>query len=199
MGNCRESRTFRDYLLGFYEQPFRIAARKVTNARSGPSTFFGQPRIIPPRRRYVSGSDLTQGVKDMLRKTIVALFAVASIGLLAPTVASARGGFGGFHGGGGGFHGGGFGGFRGGGFHGGGFHGGGFHGGGFRGAGIGLGLLGLGLAGAYGAYGYPYGYGGYYGSPYAYSDYYDDGGCYLVRQRIWTSYGWRVRRVQVCD
>jgi hypothetical protein len=55
------------------------------------------------------------------------------------------------------------------------------------------------LAGAYGAYGYPYGYGGYDGSPYAYNDYYDDGGCYLVRQRIWTSYGWRVRRVQVCD
>ena len=47
--------------------------------------------------------------------------------------------------------------------------------------GIGLGLA---LAGAYVAYGYPYGYG--YGSPYyAYSDY-DDGGCYLVRQRVWT-------------
>jgi hypothetical protein len=150
------------------------------------SKYFPPPRIIRPRGRYDFGSDLTQGVKDMLRKTIVALFAVASIGLLSPTTASARGGFGGFHGGGGGFHGGGFGGFR----------GGGFHGGGFRGAGIGLGL-GLGLAGAYGAYGYPYGYGGYYGSPYAYSDY-DDGGCYLVRQRIWTAYGWRVRRVQVC-
>ena len=66
----------------------------------------------------------------MLRKTIMALLAAGSIGLLSPTVASARGGFGG------------------GGFHGrGGFHGGGFHGGGFRGAGIGLGL-GLGLAGA---------------------------------------------------
>ena len=52
-----------------------------------------------------------------MRKTIVALFAVVSIGLLSPSVASAaRGGFGGFHGGGGGFHGG-FGGFHGGGFH----------------------------------------------------------------------------------
>jgi hypothetical protein len=60
------------------------------------------------------------GVEDMLRKTIVALFAVVSIGLLSPSVALARGGFGGFHGGGGGFHGG-FGGFHGGGFHGGGF------------------------------------------------------------------------------
>jgi hypothetical protein len=126
----------------------------------------------------------------MLRKTIVALVAVVSIGLLSPSVASARGGFGGFHGGGAGFHGG-FGGF-----HGGGFHGGGFRGGGFRGAGLGIGL-GLGLAGAYAAYGYPDGYG--YGSPYyAYSDY-DDGGCYLVRQRVWTPYGWRLRRVQVCD
>jgi hypothetical protein len=138
----------------------------------------------------------------MLRKSMVALFAAASIGLLlSPTVASARGGFGGggFHGGGGGFHGGfGGGGFHGGGFHGGGFHGGGFRGGGFRGAGIGLGL-GLGLAGAYAAYGYPYGYGGYYDAPYAYSDYSGDGGCYLVRRRVLTSYGWRVRRVQVCD
>jgi uncharacterized membrane protein len=67
----------------------------------------------------------------MSRKTIVALVAAAFIGLLSPSVASARGGFGG-----GGFHGGG------------GFRGGGFHGGGFRGAGNGLGL-GLGLAGAY--------------------------------------------------
>jgi hypothetical protein len=112
-----------------------------------------------------------------MRKTILALCAAVLVGLLSPTVASARGGFGG------------------GGFHGGGFHGGGFHGGGFRGAGIGLGL-GLGLAGAYGAYGYPYGYG--YDAPYAYSGYYGDDGCYLVRQRVWTPYGWRLRRVQVC-
>src|SRR5260370_2361039 len=55
----------------------------------------------------------------MLRKTMIAFFAIASVGLLAPDVASARGGFGGggggFHGvGGGGFHAGGFGrsGFR---------------------------------------------------------------------------------------
>jgi hypothetical protein len=128
--------------------------------------------------------------EGMLRKTFLALFAVASIGLLSPTVASARGGFGG-----GGFHGGGFhgGGFHGGGFHGGGFHGGGFHRG-FGGAALGLGL-GLGLAGAYAAY--PYG--GYYGYPYAYGDYYGDGGCYLVRRRIWTPYGWRIRRAEVCD
>src|SRR4030088_1544019 len=97
---------------------------------------------------------------------------------------------GGFHGGGGGFHssagfhgaGLGGGGFRGGGFHGrfasGGFHGGGFHRGGFhRRAFVGFGL---------GSYGY---YDGYY--PYAYNDdYYDDGGCYVVRRRVHTRYGW---------
>src|SRR5580698_3139895 len=83
------------------------------------------------------------GETVMLRKTAIALFAVASIGLLAPDVALARGGGGG---GGGGHGGGGFGGGHGGGGFGGahggfgGFHGGGFHGGGFRGRGIGLGL-----------------------------------------------------------
>jgi hypothetical protein len=77
----------------------------------------------------------------------------------------------------------------GGGFRGGGFRGGGFRGGGFRGAGIGLGL-GLGLAAPY----YGYGYRGY---PYGYSSYYDPG-CYLVRRRVWTPYGWRFRRVTVC-
>jgi hypothetical protein len=64
----------------------------------------------------------------MLRKTMIALFATASVGMLAPSVASARGGFGGGGGSGGGFHGGG---------GGGGFHGGGFGGGGFRSAAIG--------------------------------------------------------------
>ena len=41
----------------------------------------------------------------MLRKMMIALFACASVAMLAPDVASARGGFGG--GGGGGFRGGG--------------------------------------------------------------------------------------------
>src|SRR5258708_2887323 len=68
----------------------------------------------------------------MLRKTMIALFAAASVGMFAPSVASARGGFGGGGGGGGGFHGGGGGGFHGGG-GGGGFHGGGVGGGGLRG------------------------------------------------------------------
>jgi hypothetical protein len=76
------------------------------------------------------------------------------------------------------------GGGHGGGFHGGGFHGGGFHGGGFRGARFGLGL------GLYAPYGYPY---------YGYSgDYDDEGGCYLVRQRVHTRHGWRIRRVEIC-
>jgi hypothetical protein len=71
--------------------------------------------------------------------------------------------------------------------HGGGFGGhggfGGFRGGGFRGGGFGF----------YG-YGYPYGYGGYY-PPY----YGDAGVCYVVRQRVMTRYGWRIRRVSVCE
>ena len=100
----------------------------------------------------------------MLRKTIIALFAVAAVGLVLPFAAFAAG-----------HH---HGGFHGGGFHGGGFRGGGFRGGGFGGFGFGI-----------GGYGYPYGYGGYY----------DDGGCYLVRQRVMTPYGWRLRRIQVCD
>jgi hypothetical protein len=70
------------------------------------------------------------------------------------------------------------GGGHGGGGHGG-FHGGGFHGG-FRGGGFGLGL-GLGY------------YGGYY--PY----YGDVGVCYVVRQRVMTRYGWRIRRVSICE
>jgi hypothetical protein len=69
---------------------------------------------------------------------------------------------------------------RGGGGHG--FGGGGFRGGGFRGGGYGFG------------FGYPYyGYGGYW--PY----YGDEGVCYAVRQRVKTRYGWRTRRVSVCE
>src|SRR6266403_2469833 len=93
--------------------------------------------------RVEVGSDSSSRRMIMLRKTAIALLAVASVGLAAPTMALARGGGGGGHGGGGGGmgggHGGGFGGgFGGGGFHGGGFGGGGFHGGmagGFRGGG----------------------------------------------------------------
>jgi hypothetical protein len=34
---------------------------------------------------------------------------------------------------------------------------------------------------------------------YAYDDsYYDDGSCYVVQRRVHTSYGWRIRPVQVC-
>jgi hypothetical protein len=67
----------------------------------------------------------------------------------------------------------------GGGGHGGsGFHGG---GGGFRGRGFGF-------------FG-PYAYGGY---PCYYGDDYE-GGCYLVARRVLTRYGWRSRRVEICD
>jgi hypothetical protein len=115
---------------------------------------------------------------SMARKMMMALVALAAIGLVQPTVAFARGGGG--HGGGGGFHGGG-GGFHGGGFHGGGFHGGfagRFHGGFHRRAFVGFGV-----------------------GPYAYYDdypYYYDDGCTIVRRRVMTRYGWRIRPVQVC-
>jgi hypothetical protein len=78
--------------------------------------------------------------------------------------------------------GGGGGGGHGGGGHG--FGGGGFRGGGFRGGGFGFGF-------------YPGYYGGYYSGYYPY--YEDEGGCYLVRQRIKTRHGWRTRRVEVCE
>ena len=59
---------------------------------------------------------------------------------------------------------------------------GGFHGG-FHGRGFGPGF-------------YPYGY-GYYGGYYPY--YADAGVCYTVRRRVMTRYGWRIRRVSVCE
>jgi hypothetical protein len=170
----------------------------------------------------------------MLRRTMMALFAIASLGVLAPDVASARGfgggghmgGFGGGHMGGhmGGF-GGGFGarpmggGFShaamigGGGFSRGAMIGGGgrfahgFSGAGFRhgfhhGRGFPFGAfaVGLGLYAPYGYYGDDY-YGDYgYGYPYYAASYYgDDGGCYIVRRRVVTPYGLRIRRVTVCD
>src|SRR6267142_4995255 len=135
----------------------------------------------------------------MKKFKLLSLVAITSIALAQTGWAAGHGGGGGFHGGGGGgFHGGGFGGggfhggFAGSGFHGGGFHGrfvgGGFHGGRFHGGFHRRAFVGLG----FGSY-----YDGYY--PYAYNDdYYDDGGCYVVRRRVHTRYGWRVRPVQVC-
>lgn len=102
-----------------------------------------------------------------MRKTLIALAAVATIGVAsvaAPQQAEARWGGGGA-----------------------------FIGGLAAGA-----IIGGALARPYYGYGYgPY-YGGYYGGyPYGYyggGPYYGAyGGCY--RQRIWTSYGWRIRRV----
>jgi hypothetical protein len=145
---------------------------------------------------YVGVLLLKKDKQMMFRKTIIALCGVAVVGLLWPTEASARPGG---HGGGGGaraaMHGGG----GGGGFRGGGYRGGG--GGGFAGAGIAAGAIGLGL-GVAAAAAAPYGYGGYggYGYNSGYDSYaYDAGGCSLVRQRVMTPYGWRLRRVQVCN
>jgi hypothetical protein len=117
----------------------------------------------------------------MLRKMMMALLAVAVVGLSAPQAARAGGGFG--HGGWG--HGGGWG------------HRGHWHGGGFwPGIAIGAGIAGASYYGGYYGYGSPY-----YGDPYYYCTDYNDGygGCYVARKRVMTPSGWRVRRVDVCE
>src|SRR6266404_603325 len=65
-------------------------------------------------------------------------------------------------------------------------------------AGVAAGLLGGAIVG--GAIASQNGYygPGYYGGP-AYVAGPGYGGCYWQRQRFWDGYGWRVRRVQVCD
>lgn len=45
-------------------------------------------------------------------------------------------------------------------------------------------------------YYYGYGYPGYYPGYYGYAGYAP--GCFVERQRVWTPYGWRIRRVSVC-
>ncbi|NPU10283.1 hypothetical protein HL667_33445 [Bradyrhizobium sp. 83012] len=72
----------------------------------------------------------------------------------------------------------------------GGFHGGGFHHGGFH-HGFGPGF----------ALGFGFGYPGYYGGyPYYYPYTYEDlGGCYVVKKRVRTAHGWRLRPIEVCE
>ncbi|MDE5466170.1 hypothetical protein, partial [Bradyrhizobium sp. CSS354] len=77
------------------------------------------------------------------------------------------------------------------------------HGGHWRGGGFWPGIaIGAGIAGA-GYYGGYYGYGQpYYGNPYYYGTGYNDGGyggCYVVRKRVMTPSGWRIRPVDVCE
>jgi hypothetical protein len=163
----------------------------------------------------------------MLHKTMIALCAMASIGMLAPEMALARGGGGGGHGGGG-FGGGGrgAGGMSAGSFAGRSAGGGSFNGGnvsnsfaratpnagvqgnfqgnfqGNRFAGANSGGRGRFDRGFRGRGFFAGGvgiYDGYSDYPdYAYDDYSDNGGCYVVQRRIQTPYGWRVRPVQVC-
>lgn len=132
----------------------------------------------------------------MFRKTIIALLALASVGLLSPDVALAAHGGGG---GGGGGHGGGFGG--GGGGHMGGFGGGGHMGGFGGGHGGGFGGHGGGFHGGFhhGGFGPGIGYGGYYDDPYYGYEEGEEGQCYLVRRRVHTRHGWRHRTVQICN
>ena len=59
---------------------------------------------------------------------------------------------------------------------------------------------GPGGGGGHGGGGFGFGYWGPgYGYPYGYIGYDDDvPSCYLVRRRILTRHGWRIRRVEVC-
>ena len=76
-----------------------------------------------------------------------------------------------------------------------------------RGVGVGIaaGLLGGAIASQNGYYGPGYYSPGYYGPGYYAPGpaYVVDPGygpdCYLQRQRFWDGYGWRVRKVQVCN
>jgi len=137
----------------------------------------------------------------MLRKSMIALLAMAAAALLAPDTASARGG-----------------GYRAAAVRTGTFAGNAWRTGFYPGyrpwrrfpvaaaAVVGAGL-------AYGAYSNGYGYYGdaYYGNAYyppydtegnyVYNSggYYGDGSCYIVQRRIPTPYGWMLRPVQVCN
>jgi len=72
------------------------------------------------------------------------------------------------------------------------------------GAGVAAGVVGGLALGALATGGYGYGgYGPYYGGGYgygyapAYGGY--GGGCYITRERVFDGYGWRIRRVRVCE
>jgi hypothetical protein len=69
-----------------------------------------------------------------------------------------------------------------------------------RGGAVAAGIIGGLAAGAIigSAFARPYGYYGYYG--YAPGPYYVYGPrCFWTRERFWDGYGWRLRRVRVCD
>ena len=70
----------------------------------------------------------------------------------------------------------------------------------WRGGGVAAGVIGGLAAGALigaAANGYYGPYGPYYA--YAPGPYYYGPGCYWIRHRVWTGYGWGWRRVRVCD
>src|ERR1700722_14354177 len=154
----------------------------------------------------------------MFRKTMIALFAVASVSMLAPDLAAARGG------GRGGSFGGSFSGARAGGIGGSAFQGRGVSNSFARSTAIGpAGVQGSRLAVVQGNRfagrhdhdgfrhhrGRNFFVGGYFGPDYyddyydypgyvADDSYYDNGGCYVVQRRVHTRHGWGLRPVQVC-
>jgi hypothetical protein len=134
---------FRQAYLRFLALPKLVAASTRSRSRRSEPAYQanvpGFAKFLERDRDERVVSEVRLSIEErqvMLRKTMIALFAAASVAMLAPGMALARGGGGGggHGGGGGGGHGGG--GFGGGGFHGGGgFGGGGFHGGGGFGGG----------------------------------------------------------------
>src|SRR6266403_2108096 len=172
-----------------------------------------EPKLHPAGSIKSLGA-IYQGDTVMLSKTMIALFAAASVGMLAPSAASAGGGFGGGGRsvaiGGGGFRSPairsaaiGSGGFRSRAFAANGFHNRGFRSGSFHhgfhhhGRRFAFGAFALGLGYPYASYDdYDYGY-PYYDYANDDSDY-GDGGCYVVQRRVHTRHGWRTRPVQVC-
>jgi hypothetical protein len=154
-----------------------FARKELSNALVEPSSDF-------QNHSYLKNAVPAWGARSpkevvMLRKTVVALLAVATVGMVSPTVASARGGGGGFGGGG---------------FQDGGFNGRGFGPGLAVGAGLGYGLYGTNENSDYGYYGYPYVY-----YPNGFHASFDDNDrCYEIRRHVHTTHGWSLQPVQVC-
>jgi hypothetical protein len=65
-----------------------------------------------------------------------------------------------------------------------------------------LALLATASANGVGYYGHPHRHGSYYKWPYGvttfYGSFYNFGGCRLVRERVWTPFGWSWREYEVC-
>jgi hypothetical protein len=125
--------------------------------------------IIQGKYGTFTGTDLLDQKGEAMRKTLMALAAVATLAIsAAASPASAQRGFGA-----------------------------GLAAGVIGGAIVGGALAGPGYGYYYGPGYYPGPRYGYYAPGYEAGDY-SYGGCVWQRQRFWDGYGWRIRRVRVC-